>query len=92
MNIEMSNIFIEKVEKGTMYGRFWLLNYNNLGVEFKFKNREIEFNYLYEDEKEQKCFSEWVLKEKEFYTPFLLNYLNEITKFNHIPFSKGEIV
>jgi len=92
MNIEMSNIFIEKAEKGTMYGRFWLLNYNNLGVEFKCKNREIEFNYPYEDEKEQKYFSVWLLQEKEFYTSFLLNYLNEITKFNHITFSKGEIV
>jgi len=88
----MKRINIFEVENGAICGWFKLKNYNELRVEFKFKNGEIEFNYPYENEKEKNSFSEWLSKEKDFYTPFLLNYLNEVEKFSHIPFSKGKIV
>jgi len=92
MTIEMDTISIYNVENDVIYGCFRLINYKNLRVEFKFKNGKIEFSYPYENEKEKKYFSKWLSKEKDFYAPFILNYLNEIEQFNQIPFSEGEIV
>jgi len=92
MKVEMIDFDIYKVEKGTIYGRFWLLKYNDIGVEFEFKNGEIKFSYPFEGETEKKSFSRWLFKEKELYTQFILNYLNEINKINEIPSFRGEII
>jgi len=92
MAINMSSIGIYEAKNDVIHGRFWLINDIDLKVEFKFENEELSFSCDSEDKKERNYFSKWLIKEKDAYENVVLNYLNELDKFNHISSFEGKIV
>jgi len=92
MAINMNSIGIYGVRNNVIYGGFWLKKDIDVKIEFKFENEELSFSCDSEDKKERKYFSKWLLKEKDAYENVVLNYLNELDKFNHISSFEGKIV
>jgi hypothetical protein len=92
MAINIGSIGIYKVKNDVIYGCFWIIKDSDLKVEFKFENEELSFSCDSENKKEIHYFSKWLIKEKDAYETFILNYLDEINKLNHISSFKGKIV
>jgi len=87
----MNRFGIYKVGNSTVYGSFNLKKYNDLRVEFEFKNGVLSFDCPIGEREKINSFSKWLLNEKDFYTKFILNYFNEINKINDIFSFKGKI-
>jgi len=92
MSVEMNYIGIYKIERDTINGCFGLKKYNNLNVEFEFKNEILSFNCGSKDKIKRNSFFKWRSNEKDFYATFILNYLNEINKINDMSSFEGEII
>lgn len=92
MNIELNVIDIYEVENDTFWGFFRLKNYQDIRLEFKCTDQKVEFIYsIDEGEDDREILSHWVKNETDIYAQFVFDYINEIKKFNDIPFFKGEI-
>jgi len=93
MKSELNSLSVRPMLKNQkITGYFNLKNYDNIIVGFELANGEISFMHYSEEEKNNKSFNKWLLNEKDFYTTFILNYFNEITKINEINSFKGMII
>ena len=92
VRIEMTDFHIlNPLMEETIKGSFIVKKYGSLMVGFTIENNNILFENVFNDKESINCFTLWSFHEKDVYTTFFLNLLNDITRINDLSSFEGVI-